>query len=67
MTFDELWGQVQGLPDTAKAQVPSILSENTKKRLTKYTPTEVSRIVLAAVDEIDHGSIETVDALVKKN
>lgn len=66
MTFDELWKQVKGLPDTAMAQVPIVLSEDTKKKLCKKTPVEIAEIVLSAVDQINHGSIESVDELVRR-
>ena len=66
MTFDELWKQVKGLPDTAMIQVPAVLSSTTKKRLTMKSPEEVGRIIFAAIEEINRGSVETVDALVRK-
>lgn len=33
MMFDEVWREVQGLPDSAKMQVPEVLSEATKKKI----------------------------------
>ena len=66
MTFDELWKQVKGIPDTAMIQVPAVLSSTTKKRLCKKSPEEVGRIISAAIDEINRGSVESVDALVRK-
>ena len=66
MTFDELWKQVKGLPDTAMVQVPAVLSPDTKKKLTQKNPVEIRRIISAAIDEINRGSVETVDALVRK-
>ena len=59
MTFDELWAQVKGLPDTAMVQVPLVLSTTTKKKLERKTPEEV-----AAIDEINHGSITPLDELI---
>ena len=67
MTFDELWEQVRGLPEMAKVQVPSSLSINTKKRLCKFNPEEISKIVQAAIDEINHGSIESLDKLIQQH
>jgi len=64
MTFDDLWRKVQGLPDTAKSQVPGTLSESTKKMLSKKTPEEVGRIVLAAIEDVNNGSVEPLDKLV---
>ena len=66
MTFEEVWGQVQGLPDTAKMQVPSILSVETKRRLTRKCPEEVAVIVAVAIEEVNHGSIAPLDELIKK-
>ena len=51
-TFEELWGRVEGLPDTAIAQVPSILSD-TKKKLSRKTPEEIGKIVNAVIDEVN--------------
>lgn len=66
MTFEGLWKQVKGLPDTAMIQVPAVLSSATKKKLMQKKPEEVGRIISAAIDEINRGSVETVDALVRK-
>ena len=66
MTFDELWKQVKGLPSEALEQVPDILSSNTKRLLARMTPEDIGRIVGEAIDEINHGSIETFDTLVRK-
>jgi hypothetical protein len=66
MTFDELWKQVEGLPDTAKLQVPEVLSPTTKKKLEKRSPQEIAVIVAAAIDEVNHGSIAPLDTLIRK-
>lgn len=69
MTFDELWVEVEKLhilPETAIEQVPQILSNETKKRLSRKTPKEACWILKEAIDEINHGSVETVDALTQK-
>jgi hypothetical protein len=66
MKFDEIWLQVQGLPDMAKIQVPDALSNETKKMLGKFDPDDIARIVLSAIDEINHGSIESLDVLVRR-
>lgn len=65
MTFDELWKQVSGLPDAAKIQVPGALKEDTKKKLAKKTPGEVSRIVAQAIEEVNNGSVEPLDKLIR--
>lgn len=66
MTFEELWTEVQGLPDAAKLQVPGILSEATKKKLSRKTPEEVAVIVKAAIEEVNHGSVDPLENLIKK-
>ena len=66
MTFEELWMRVQGLPDTAMAQVPGTLSEATKKKLAKKTPEEVAAVITAAIAEVNHGSVKPLDELIKK-
>ena len=70
MTFDELWVEIEKLhilPDTAIRQLPQILSSATKKRLSRKTPEEASRILSEAIEQINRGSIETVNALTWKN
>ena len=69
MTFDELWNEVNKLnilPDTAIAQIPLILTNDTKRKLQKMGASEVAKVISEAVDEINHGSVQTVDALVRK-
>lgn len=66
MTFDELWKQVKGLPDAAIMQVPNILSPDTKNKLVQKSPEEIGSIVSAAIDEVNRGSVATVDTLVRK-
>ena len=69
MTFEDLWGQVaelKVLSSEALRLVPDVLSLKTKKRLCKKKPEEVAEIVQWAIKQIDHGSIETVDALVSQ-
>lgn len=66
MTFDELWTRVQGLSDTAKLQVPGVLSAATKKKLAKMTSEDVSKVVLAAIEEVNRGSVTPLDELIKK-
>ncbi len=66
MTFEELWMRVQGLPDTAELQIPVILSADTKKKLAKKKPEEIEKIVVEAIDEVNHGSVKPLDELIKK-
>ena len=69
MTFDEIWkkiGEMNTLPDTAIQQIPLVLSDDTKKRLTRKSPEEVVMILQSAIAEVNHGSIQSVDSLVRK-
>ena len=69
MSFEELWNQVEKLkvlPSTAILQIPKVLSEDTKEMLGRRSPQEVADLIRSAVSEIDRGSIETLDRLVRK-
>ena len=69
MRFDEFWIKVADLkvlPDTAIHQIPSILSNEAKNKLCKRTPEEAANIIQAAIYEIDHGSVESMNDLVLK-
>ena len=66
MLFDELWTQVKGLPDTAMMQVPLVLTASTKKKLERKTPEEIEQIVSAAIEEINHGSITSLDERINR-
>ena len=66
MTFDELWKEISDLPEMAKIQVPGILSESTKRKLARKKPEEVRQIVTAAIDEVNHGSVEPLDRIIRK-
>ena len=66
MSFEEIWSQVQGLPQEAINLAPEALNEDTKRRLGSNTPEEVAVIVRAAIEEVNHGSIAPLDVLVKK-
>ena len=66
MNFEELWKQVKGFSDIAKQFIPNALSDETKKKLENYSSEEIASIINNAVEEINRGSIETVDSLVRK-
>ena len=66
MTFDELWREISDLPEMAKIQIPGVLRESTKKKLARKKPEEVRQIVTAAIEEINHGSVEPLVTLIKK-
>ncbi len=64
--FDELWKQVEGIPDGAKKQIPADLSDGTKRKLEKFSPKEIAGIINRAFEEINRGSVEGIDTLIRK-
>ena len=69
MTFDELMDaacESTALPYMARILLPSTLSDQTKKAVMKLKPEELGLILKNAIDQIDSGSVESVDALVRK-
>lgn len=69
MTFDELLDRActaAELPDIARMQLPSALSEQTKKKVANLTPEEFGRMLSAAIESVNRGSIESIDTLVRK-
>ena len=66
MSLDELWARVKGLPDTAMMQVPLVLTISTKKKYERKIPEEIEQIVSAAIEEINHGSITSLDELINR-
>ena len=69
MSFTELLDQAckaACLPEMARLLLPSTLSEETKNMVLRLTPEELGSILKSAIDQIDHGSVETVDAHVRK-
>ena len=69
MTFEELLDQAckkASLPEMARLLLPSTLSAETKNLVLKLSPEEFGRILASAIDQINRGSVESVDALVRK-
>ena len=69
MTFEALLDQAcvtAHLPEMARLLIPSTFSEETKKAVMKLSPEEFVAILKAAIDKINCGSVESVDALVKE-
>ena len=50
----------------ARLLLPSTLSGETKKAVMKLKPEELGIILKDAIDQIDNGSVESVDVLVRK-
>ncbi len=67
--FDMLWKDVEEkklLSYDVIESVPRLLSEKTKKKLIKKTPEEVATAIRAVINKINAGSVETIDALLRK-
>ena len=50
----------------ARLLLPSTLSVETKNMVMKLSPDEFGRILASAIDQINRGSVETVDVLVRE-
>ena len=69
MIFEELLDQacaIAHLPEMARLLLSSTLGDETKRAVMKLSPEEFGAILKAAIDQINRGSVETVDALVRK-
>ncbi len=67
--FDMLWKDVEEkklLSYDIIESVPRLLSEKTKKKLIRKTPDEVATAIRAVINKINTGSVETIDALLRK-
>ncbi len=65
--FDELWKQLEGIPDGAKKQIPQDLTDRTKRKIEKISLKEVEEAVNKALEEVSKGSVKTIDLLIRKN
>ena len=64
--FEELWKQVEGIPEGAKKQIPGDLSDRTKRKLEKLSPEKIAEIINKAFDELNKGSVLEMDVLIRK-
>ena len=67
--FEEFWTEIEktkSLPNTAVQQIPNALSDKIKSRLLKYSAVEAVKILLEVIEEINNGSIESIDTLLRK-
>ncbi len=64
--FEELWKQVEGIPEGAKKQIPGDLSDRTKRKLEKLSPEKISEVINKAFDEVNKGSVLEMDVLIRK-
>ena len=64
--FEELWKQVEGIPEGVKKQIPGDLSDRTKRKLEKLSPEKIAEIINKAFDELNKGSVLEMDVLIRK-
>ncbi len=64
--FDELWKQVDGIPDGIKKQIYEDISDKTKKKLEKDSPKEIEEYIIKAIEAINNGSTEEIDTLIRR-
>ena len=69
MEIDELLEracEIAQLPNTARVQLPRSLSDETKRRIKKLAVEELAGILKEAVEQIDSGSVESIDEFVRR-
>lgn len=69
MIFEEYWLQVKSegiLPSEAITYLPGSFSDSTKQKMMRKPPQEVARKIQESIDEINRGSVDTVETLLKK-
>ena len=69
MDFEELLDRAcdsASLPEMARLLLPSTLSEATKEMVLKLTPEEFGRILVSAIEAVNHGSVKSIDALINE-
>lgn len=69
MSFEEYWEEIieiNKLPNIVARQLPMSLSDKTKKKLTKICAEETIRLIKEVIEEINNGSVESVDFLINK-
>ena len=67
--FSEYWAEVEkicALPEMAIKQLPASLSAEVKQRLMSLKPKETAGLLNTAIDEVNRGSVESIDSLVRK-
>ena len=68
MEIDELLEracEIAHLPSMAKDQLPRSLSDETKRRIKKLSVDELAGMLRAAVDQVDHGAVESLNELIR--
>lgn len=67
--FEMLWMEIKEkglLSFDVIDSIPRLIGEKTKKKLIKKSPEEVVKLIKAAIDKINSGSVEPIDALILK-
>ena len=70
MTFEELLDEacrLAHLPEMARTPLLDVLSKRTKQTLLKMSADEVGNILSLAIDAINHGSVKSIDTLVREH
>ena len=69
VAFERLWDEIrehEALPDMAVLNMTEALSRETKGRLSALDYERAVSILNSAIDEVNKGSVETVEQLVRK-
>ncbi len=64
--FEELWKQVEGVPEGVKKQLSADFSDRTKRKLEKLSPEKISEVINKAFDEVNNGSVLQMDVLIRR-
>ena len=66
-TFNEYFEKMkEDLPQEAISTLPMLISKETKQRMMTYPPSFIAGIIKEAINEINHGSIEKIETLIRK-
>lgn len=69
MTFEQFWTEVEKqkiLPNIAIYQLPMSLLSEMKTKLMEYNPKAACEILVDVIEQINHGSVESVERLLRK-
>ena len=69
MTFEDYWLQVKNegiLPSEAIKHLPGVFSDSMKRKMMHKKPQEVERIIQESIDEINKGSIDSVETILRR-
>lgn len=54
------------IPNMAYMDLPRVISPETREKMMNRSPEELAEIIIAMIDEINHGSIESVDLILNR-